>query len=215
MEQENIMYKNKKPLSIRIIYWITQVVFWLFMLVLVLTIGLNIAFLTEMLGDKMQLHTVLPVEVSYTEKGSLEVFGQPQEVEFVEAIGKIHFINTNPDLAKWFGLAMLVIVIIGLYILVMFRRFIGNVYRGYIFEEFNIRMLKKMAYGLVAMWVFTIIYSPVYYYLVIRNVEFEHLEISSNFNTNGVILIIALLLWVLSHIFLTGVKLQKEQDLTV
>jgi len=191
------------------------VVFWLFMLVLVLTIGLNIAFLTEMLGDKMQLHTVLPVEVSYTEKGSLEVFGQPQEVEFVEAIGKIHFINTNPDLAKWFGLAMLVIVIIGLYILVMFRRFIGNVYRGYIFEEFNIRMLKKMAYGLVAMWVFTIIYSPVYYYLVIRNVEFEHLEISSNFNTNGVILIIALLLWVLSHIFLTGVKLQKEQDLTV
>jgi hypothetical protein len=215
MEKENNMYKNKKPLSIRIIYWFTQVVFWLFMLVLVLAIGLNVAFLTEMLGDKMQLRTILPVEVSYTEKGSLEVFGQLQEVEFVEAIGKIHFINTNPDLAKWFGIAMLIIVIIGLYILVMFRRFIGNVYRGYIFEEFNIRMLKKMAYGLVAMWVFTIIYSPVYYYLIIKNIEFEHLEISSKFNTNGVILIIALMLWVLSHIFLTGVKLQKEQDLTV
>ena len=215
MENEKNLYKKRKPLSIRIIYWFTQVVFWLFMLVLVLAIGLNVAFLTEMLGDNMQLHTVLPVEVSYTEKGSLDVFGQPQEVEFVEAIGKIHFINTNPDLAKWFGAAMLIIVIIGLYILVMFRRFIGNVYRGYIFEEFNIRMLKKMAYGLVAMWVFTIIYSPVYYYLIIRNVEFEHLEISSNFNTNGVILVIALLLWVLSHIFLTGVKLQKEQELTV
>ena len=215
MENEKNLYKKRKPLSIRIIYWFTQVVFWLFMLVLVLAIGLNVAFLTEILGDNMQLHTVLPVEVSYTEKGSLDVFGQPQEVEFVEAIGKIHFINTNPDLAKWFGAAMLIIVIIGLYILVMFRRFIGNVYRGYIFEEFNIRMLKKMAYGLVAMWVFTIIYSPVYYYLIIRNVEFEHLEISSNFNTNGVILVIALLLWVLSHIFLTGVKLQKEQELTV
>ena len=142
MENEKNIYKKKKPLSIRIIYWFTQVVFWLFMLVLVLTIGLNAAFLTEMLGDKMQLHAGLPVEVSYTEKGTLEVFGQMQEVEFVEAIGKIHFINTNPDLAKWFGAALMVIVIISLYILVMFRRFIGNVYRGYIFEEFNIRMLK-------------------------------------------------------------------------
>lgn len=215
MERENNLFKNKKPLSIRIIYWFTQVVFWLFMLVLVLAIGLNVAFLTELLGDNMQLHTGLPVEVNYTEKGSLDVFGQTQEVEFVEAIGKIHFINTNPDLAKWFGVAMLIIVIIGLYILVMFRRFIGNVYRGYIFEEFNIRMLKKMAYGLVAMWVFTIIYNPIYYYLIIKNVDFEHLEISSNYNINGYILIIALLLWVLSHIFLTGVKLQKEQELTV
>ena len=38
-----------------------------------------------------------------------------QEVEFVEATGKIHFINTNKLIAKWLGLAMLCVVIIFLY----------------------------------------------------------------------------------------------------
>ena len=209
------MNKNKKPLSIKIIYWITQVIFWLSITALVLAIALNIAVFTEVIGDKMQLHVDLPVEASYTEKGSLEVFGETQEVEFVEAFGKIHFINTNPDLAKWIGGVLMIIIIISLYIFTMFRRFIGNVYRGYIFEEYNIRMLKKMAYGLVGLWIFTIIYKPVFYYLIVKNIEFEHLKFTENFNTNGVILMVALLLWVLSHIFMYGVKLQKEQELTV
>ena len=211
----NIMNKNKKPLSIRIIYRVTEVVFWLFLLVLVLSVGLNIAFFSEAFGDKMQLHIALPVKVNYTEKGTMDVFGQPQEIEFVEGLGKIHLIDTNPDMAKVFGVAMLMVVIITMYIFVNFRRFIGNVYRGYIFEPFNIQMLKNMAYGLVAFWAFDLIYKAVFYYLFVRNMKFEHLEITGEFSSNWVLLLVALFLWMLSHIFLMGVKLQKEQELTV
>ncbi len=206
---------KKKPLSIRIIYWSTEVAFWLFLVVLLITIGLNIAFFSEAFGDKMQLHAALPVEVNYTEKGSMDVFGEEQEIEFVEATGKIHFINTNPDMAKVFGVAILIAVIISLYIFVNFRRFIGNVYRGYIFEPFNIQMLKNMAYGLVVLWIFDILYKAVFYYLFVRNMEFKHLEVTGNFSSDGILLVIALFLWMLSHIFMTGVKLQKEQELTV
>lgn len=209
------MNTNKKPLSIRIIYWSTEVVFWLFLVVLVLTIGLNIAFFSEAFGDKMQLHTALPVEMNYTEKGTMDVFGQQQEIEFVEALGKIHFINTNPDMAKIFGVALLIVVMISLYIFVNFRRFIGNVYRGYIFERFNIQMLKNMAYGLVAFWIFDLIYKGAFYYLFVRSMEFKHLVITGNFSSNGILLVVAIFLWMLSHIFMTGVKLQKEQELTV
>ena len=211
----NIMNKNKKPLSIRIIYRVTEVVFWLFLLVLVLSVGLNIAFFSEAFGDKMQLHIALPVKVNYTEKGTMDVFGQLQEIEFVEGLGKIHLIDTNPDMAKVFGVAMLMVVIITMYIFVNFWRFIGNVYRGYIFEPFNIRMLKNMAYGLVAFWAFDLIYKAVFYYLFVRNMKFEHLEITGEFSSNWVLLLVALFLWMLSHIFLMGVKLQKEQELTV
>ncbi len=211
----NIMNKNKKPLSIRIIYRVTEVVFWLFLLVLVLSVGLNIAFFSEAFGDKMQLHIALPVKVNYTEKGTMDVFGQLQEIEFVEGLGKIHLIDTNPDMAKVFGVAMLMVVIITMYIFVNFRRFIGNVYRGYIFEPFNIQMLKNMAYGLVAFWAFDLIYKAVFYYLFVRNMKFEHLEITGEFSSNWVLLLVALFLWMLSHIFLMGVKLQKEQELTV
>lgn len=209
------MNTDKKPLSIKIIYWLTQVVFWLFIAALILIVGLNVAIYSEVFGDSMQLHAAMPVEVSYTKKGTLEVFGVTQQVEFVEAFGKIHFIDTNPDFAKVFSSAALIVVIIGLYIFTMFRRFIGNVYRGFIFEEYNIQMLKKMSYGLVVLWLFDVIYKPIFYYLIVKNIEFEDLTFTENFDTNAIILLIALMLWVLSHIFMYGVKLRKEQELTV
>ncbi len=209
------MKKVKQPLSIKIIYWFTQITFWIFVLVFIAAIAINIALLTESLGDTMQLHAGLPVEVNYTEKGSLMVYGEIQEVEFVEAIGKLHLINTNPQLAKWFGAAMMAVVIIFLYIFIMFKRFIGNVYRGFVFERFNIRMLKNIAYGLVVLWFFSVIYSALFYYFIAKELVFEHLEITSKYDSFGILLVVALILWVLSHIFMNGVRLQEEQKLTV
>lgn len=209
------MENRKRPLSIIIIYWLTQIAFWLFVLVFFATIVFNLALQFELLGNNMQIHSALPVEVSYTEKGTLDLFNLEQEVEFVEATGKIHFINTNSDLAKWFGGLLIGVVCITLYMFLMWKRFIGNVYRGYIFERFNIEMLKKMAYGLVVFWGFMIIYSRMFYYFIAKNIKFEHLEISGNMNNYVFLLFIALFLWVLSHIFMTGVKMQDEQNLTV
>ena len=110
---------------------------------------------------------------------------------------------------------MLGVVIVFLYIFILFKNFISNVYRGIIFERYNIRMLKKMAYGLAGLWLFANIYSQLFYYLVAKKIEFEHLEISGEISSFGGILLAALFLWVLSHIFMTGVKLREEQELTV
>jgi len=209
------METRKNSLSIRIIYWLTQISFWLFVAVFIGAFAFNIALQLELLGDKMQIHAGLMSEVKYTEKGSLYLFGQNQEVEFVEGTGKVHFINTNVVIAKWIGGLMLGIVSIFLYIFLMFKRFIGNVYRGDIFERFNIQMLQKMAYGLAGLWFFMIIYSRLFYYVVAKHIEFEHLEITGEMESYSYVLFIALFLWVLSHIFMTGVKLKDEQNLTV
>lgn len=209
------MKSIKQPFSIKVIYWLTQVVFWIFVVVFFASVGISIALFTGMLGDDLQLHTGLPVEVNYTESGELKIGGLSQKVEYVEAIGKIHYINTSPEIANWFAGILLGVVSIGLYIFIMIKRFIGNVYRGFVFERFNIRMLKNIAYGLVIFWTFENIYIRVYYYAVAKNIKFEHLEITGQFNNYSFILIVALFLWMLSHIFMRGVHLQEEQQLTV
>ena len=209
------MKSGKKPLSIKIIYWLTQIAFWLVVLVFFAAIAINVALQAELFGDDMQLHTVLPVQVNYTEKGTLHIDQTVQEVAFVEAIGKLHFINTNEYLAKWFGVVLLVAIFILLYIFLMFKNFISNVYRGIIFERYNIRMLQKISYGLVGLWLFFKVYSWLFYYFLARHIEFEHLEITGDINSYGGILLAALLLWVLSHIFMRGVKLREKQELTV
>lgn len=209
------MKNLKKHLSIKVIYWFTQIVFWMFVVVFFASIAISFAMFTGLLGDDLQLHTGLPVEVNYTETGVLDIGVYKQEVEFVEGIGTIHYINTSPEIAKWFAGVLLGVVSISLYIFIMIKRFVGNVYHGYVFERFNIRMLKNIAYGLVVFWAFINIYIRVYYYTVAKNLKFEHLEITGQFNSYTVILIIALFLWVLSHIFMMGVRLQDEQQLTV
>ena len=215
LKKQEKMEKKKKPLSIRIIYWLTQITFWLFVLVFIGAIVLNVGLQAEWFGDDMQLHVGLPVEVNYTESGMLYLNNMYQEVEFVEAIGRLHLIDTNRQLAKWFGGAVLGVVIVFLFIFILFKNFIGNVYRGIIFERYNIRMLKKIAYGLAGLWLFTIMYNQLFYHLVAKQIEFEHLEISGDISLYGGILLAALFLWVLSHIFMTGVKLREEQELTV
>lgn len=209
------MKNLKQPLSIKVIYWFTQVVFWTFVVVFFASFGISIAIFTGLLGDDLQLHTGLPVEVNYTESGELKMGSILQKVEYGEAIGKIHYINTSPEIANWFAGVLLGIVSVGLYIFIMIKRFIGNVYRGLVFERFNIRMLKNIAYGLTIFWAFTNIYYRIFYYAIAKNMEFEHLEITGQFNSYSEILIAALFLWVLSHIFMRGVKLQEEQQLTV
>jgi hypothetical protein len=164
---------------------------------------------------KMQIHAALPIEVKYTEQGLLTIGNIRQEVEFVGAIGKLHLINTRPELAKWFAGVLMGMVVVFLYIFIMFRRFIGNVYRGIVFERFNIRMLQNIAYGLAALWIFSAVYSSLFYFYVAKNLTFEHLEVSGSFESYDFILIAALMLWVLSHIFMHGVRLQEDQKLTV
>ena len=45
--------------------------------------------------------------------------------------------------------------------------------------------------------------------------EFDNVVISDKMDYNGDILLIALVIWVLSHIFISGLRLKEEQELTV
>lgn len=209
------MEKRKRHLSISIIYWMTQIIFWLFVVVFFGAFVANVLLHTVDIGNTLQIHTDLPSKASYTEKGTLTLFGEIHKVEFLEASGKVHFIDTDQYLAKWFGGLLIGVVSVSLFIILAFKRFIGNVYRGLIFERYNIRMLKNMAYGLIIFWGFMVFYSRMFYFFIARHLSFEHIKITDEINSYGFLLFIALFLWVLSHIFMLGVKMQEEQNYTV
>ena len=209
------MKTAKTPLSIKIIYWVTQVILGLFLLVCLAIIVFNVLLFTDFFGNDLQLHTRFPVKVNILETGNLYLNDMNIKVELVEGITQIHFFNTPLFLARWFGSALFMVAAVLTYILFSFRKFVMNVKKQVIFIEENIQYLKNISYALLTLWVFTIIYVRIIYEVIGKNVEFEHVEILEDYPNFAGILMLSLFIWVLSHIFMTGIKLQEEQNLTV
>ncbi len=208
------MKKTLAPLSIRIIYWITVISQFLLGLVIIATIAFNV-FIYLDISDNLQLHTQFPVEIDFLEVGSLEINDQIIKVEFVEANSKIHFIDTPRFIANKVAIAMLIVSAGFFYLLLIFKKFINNVKNGDTFTIKNIRILKKLSYGLVALWAFTNIYMFLLYHYIGTRIEMDNIKISSNLNNYSGILFAALLIWVIAHIFIKGLELQEEKDLTI
>ena len=210
------MKTTKTPLSIRLIYWFTNISLGLLALVFLVAIVFNVLLYTDFFGSDMQLHTQLPVKVDFLETGNLHLNNQDLKVELVEASTKIHFFNTPTFIAKKVGIAILIMILIVGYTTWIFSQFIANVERGIIFTIDNINLLKKLAYALVGFWLFTLVYSQLFYYYIAQHLEFENVKIGSNEVTiDSNMLFVALFIWVLAHIFIKGVQLQQEKDLTI
>ncbi len=206
----------KNPLSIKVIYWITNITFWIYLAITVLAFFLVGALLLFDLED-LQLHVGMPVDVNIIEKGTLDlsILSSLTSVELVEMTGKLHFINTPPEVGRVYALFIFSIVLLFLYMFLIFKRFIGNVYSGVYFDMKNISLLKRISYALVFIWIFTIFYGYFQYFFLVINMNFETIEFTSNVQTYPSILLVALFIWVLSHIFMKGCELQDENKLTV
>ena len=210
------MQTLKKPLSIKIIYWITNITFWIYSAVTVFAIGLAFSFIFKFLNET-QLHVGIPVGVDILEKGTLDLdlHSTYIDVEFKEMYGKIHFINTPAALGQIYGFFMLVMISLFYYIFLTFRKFINNVYKGYYFDIDNISLLKNISYTMVVVWFFTVFYAYFQYFYLVKNLQFNTVEIGSDVNSYPTILLAALLIWVLSHIFMKGCKLEEENNYTI
>jgi hypothetical protein len=208
------METTKKHLSIKIIYWVTNVLFWVFIVAAILGFGLAMAFMFKVF-DKTQLHMGVPVAVNILEKGSVELNNSVSGVEFVEMYGKIHFIDTPPAIGRVYSFFILAALSFAIYIFYTFRKFITNVYRGVYFDLFNISLLKRISYALVGFWAFSVFYAYFQYYYLVKNLEFSSIEISGDVETNSYVLLSALFIWVLSHIFMKGCEIQEENSYTI
>jgi hypothetical protein len=207
--------KEKAPLSIRIIYWFTNIILGLLMLVFIASIVFNILLFTNVFGDDVQLHTRLPAKVDFLETGKLHLQNQVIKVELVDATTQIHFIDTPAFITKKVGLVMVVVIIFAGFLTWTFQRFMRNVKNGEVFTIRNISLLKRLAYGIAGFWLFTVVYTQLAYHVMAKYLQFENVRITNEIPSYSGILMAALFLWMLAHIFITGVKLKQENDLTI
>lgn len=210
----NIMETKKTPQSVKIIYWITQGLFWLFSVSAILAVFFAIALLFNLLQD-VKLNIGLPVEAHLVESGTYQVGSELSEVKLKEMIGKLEFEKVPSDLKRLYGFYMIIALCITFYLFLTFRNFIIQVYKGLYFDRKNIMLLKRIAYGLLGMWIFIVFYGYFQYFVLVKNLQFESVEFMGKVETYPAVLISALLVWVLSHIFQKGVEIETENELTI
>ena len=61
----------------------------------------------------------------------------------------------------------------------------------------------------------SLVYSRILVKSLANSLRFEHVVMLEDYNNFIGILMLALFLWVLSHVFSVGARLKEEQDLTI
>lgn len=208
------METKKTPQSVKIIYWITQFLFWLFSVSAIIAVFFGIALIFNLLDD-VNLNIGLPVEAQVVESGLFQIGSESSSVQLKEMIGKLEFERVPSFLKRLYGLFMIIALCITFYLFLTFRKFIIHVYQGLYFDRKNIMLLKRIAYGLLGLWIFIVFYAYFQYFFLVKNLQFESVTFNGKVETYPAILICALIVWVLSHVFQKGVEIENENELTI
>ena len=96
------MEKQKTPLSIKIIYYITHFVFYLIIFATIIFGVLNIGLYTGMMDDAYQLQLLLPVKFDVIEFGDIRNYDSDYKVEFVNAKAEMNLKNAPLFIARKF-----------------------------------------------------------------------------------------------------------------
>lgn len=207
---------QKTPLSIRVIYILSSIVYYLAIIVSSFGLIFALGLLTGFWGDDVQLHTEMPLKANFEEVGQINFLGTDVKVEVVDAVGKFHFIDTPPLVSRTLAIPMLVIFPMLFWLVYLFHRFIRNVSEGKIFDKSNFMLLRKLGISLAILWFITVIFQNLMRYLVFGEIKFNSIGFSTDGgNWYGGILVGALFTLVLSHVFLKGLELQEENELTI
>jgi len=209
------MQTKKSPLSIRIIYWITNFGLGMLSIIFIGAVIFNLMINLNMFSNELDLAVELPVKVNFSEVGNLHLNNQDIDVQLLKATSRVQFTDTPSFISIKIGIALLIVLSFGIFLFWTFRKFIKNVKQGIVFTFDNIHLLKRLAYGVAGFWLFSIIYMQIMYYYIARKLEFENIEVTSEFSNFSGILFLSLFIWVLAHIFESGLKLKEENELTI
>lgn len=204
----------KSPLSIRILYWLTNIVFWLMILIATVVFIANLIFLTD-INEAFQLRIQMPVSISIVEDGSMFLSSGEETVRIEEAYGKLHLVDTPFFISKIVTRVLFVVVMLGLFMVWRFKQLISNLKNGLFFVKENVLGMKQIAYGLLALWITTRVYLELLYHMLVKHIEFESIIIGNQRADYDFMVQLALVIWVMAHVFGKGIELRDYKDLTI
>lgn len=209
------METKQSYLSIKIIYWVTQITFWIFVAGGAIMTFIGLGMLFNLINHDLHLHIGLPVAFDLAETGKLRLLSHSVDIRFMDAYGKITFSELPSLIGRVYGLFILGLVGITFFMFYTFRKFIMNVYHGIVFSRENFRLLRIIAYALLVFWVFIVIYSIAQNFIIAQHLHFDSLIYAGSMQFHMEVVVVALLLLMLSHIFMHGTELKEERELTI
>lgn len=203
------------PTSVRIIYVMTLIIYYIILFAAGSSVLIVILSETGAIGEDFELRVKLPVSFDLNETGTVEAFGINNNIRIEQASGQMHLVDTPIQFTKYVIRFMFVVLLLTYFMTWKFKMFITNIKNGLIFESENINNLKHIAYGILILWLLIKVYSVILYFTVVKYIKFDTIHMNLKISDDANMLFGALLLWVLAHIFMKGVEMKQEQELTI
>ena len=175
----------------------------------------NLLLQFNVIGDDFQLRIELPVTFNVKETGASQIYSESNPVRIEKASGKLYIIDTPVRFTKLMLRFLFPATALALFMAWKFKLFITNIKKGKVFEFNNINNLKHISYALLILFVLTKVYEQVVYHTAVKFMVFNSIEIEGGVEDKSDMLIAAMLLWVLAHVFIKGQELQEEHDQTI
>jgi hypothetical protein len=206
---------QKAPISVRIINVLSIISFWILIVVTSISFIGNIILETGLIDEEFGLKIALPVTFDVVETGATKIGAHHGDIRIEDATGQMYLPKTPIQFTKSLMRLLFAVLLIALFMAWKFKMFIANIKEGLIFESTNINNLKHIAYGILILFLITKVYEEVLYYTMVRYVEFESIIIGRERTERSDMIIAALLLWIVAHIFMKGVEMKEDQELTI
>jgi hypothetical protein len=212
------MNKEKSSTSIRVIYWIMRIGYFLGLAGGVILLGFLIALLSGMDMESVNFQITLPAKMTLVETGFLNSGGQVVPVRLNDMTGSLQFeqFSEAPIKVKLaFVFATLIIYGALLVILQKMMVFIRNIYQHRFFDAQNQKSLLVISYTLIIVWIVVKISGTIMFFVVEESLVLNSVELTSP-NAGGLsLLFTGLLTYVLAKVFAEGRRMEEENRLTV
>lgn len=204
----------ENPINLRLLYLLTKISYWGLIAIIAIVIFAGIIMLTldpqlMKLGFSSDLSHI--EEVVYLKADS----SIPIKVEFSAESIEIPVKHLDRLTMSYLLLMSLMWLSCMAFIVRYFKMFMRKVLDGQAFHLESISLIKKAAWGLVILEAIELITATIGHYYVQRNFDLGGLEHKFSWAFPSTVLILALTLWALAHIFQKGKELEDEQKLTV
>lgn len=209
------MEKQKTPLSIKILFWLSNISFWMMSFITGIVLVANAIILFGDYTQEFQMRINMPVPIEVVETGVLHLDDGDLNVKIENAYGRLHFVDAPMFVTIKVIQILFFVMLIGWFITWKFRNFMKNIRNGLYFEIENINNLKHVSYGLVILFIMTRVYMWIMKNVLEKSLEFSSIKVGGDAYDTDAIIYVALLLWVLAHVFVKGIELKQEQELTI
>lgn len=212
------MKKEKSSTSIRVIYWLTRIGYYLGLAGGVILLGFLIALLSGMEMGSVNFQITLPAKMTLIETGFLNSGGQVVPVRLNDMTGSLQFDQfSSAPLKVKLAFVFATLFIYGAFLVILQKTmvFIRNIYQHRFFSEQNQKSLLIISYTLVIVWAVVKISGTVMFFVMKGALVLNSVDLTSP-NTGGLTLLFTgLLTYVLAKIFAEGRRIEEENRLTV